>query len=119
MVCGMDIDARDTARRYYSESSRSLKADMAALAQAPGGVVVFTPRLVALLKPVESMSPERWEELHHTPAEADGWYVHLLAGDAAWARQLARTLPPLQWLCFRRGLRNLQPHVYPWQRILL
>lgn len=119
MVGGMDNDARDAARSYYADSSRCLQADMAALAETPGGVVVFTPRLVALLRPVRADSPAIWEQLHASIADADAWYVHLLVGDLALARQLAHTLPPLPQLCFRRGLRDRRPHVLPWHRILL
>lgn len=119
MVHGMDTDARSAARRYYSASSRSLPADMAALARVPGSVVIYTPRLVALLKPVLHHAPERWEHLHDTPEGADGWYVHLLVGDLRLARHIASSLPHLRWLCFRRGLRNPQPHLLPWHRILL
>lgn len=115
----MDTDARDAARSYYTASSRSLRADLAALAQHPGGVVVFTPRLVALLKPVRSDSPESWEQLSHTTTRVDAWYVHLLVGELAWARHLAGSLAPLPRLCFRRGLRNSRPHILPWHRILL
>lgn len=119
MVQGMDTDARATARSYYAGSCRSLQADMAALAMLPGGVALYTPRLVALLRPVHSSAPELWEQLSCPTAGADAWYVHLLAGDLAWARRLARSLPPLPRLCFRRGLRGPQPHVLPWHRFLL
>lgn len=116
---GMDTDARTTARRYYSAARRSLAADLAALGRNPQGVIVFTPRLVALLKPALSAAPQHWEQLADTPAGADAWYVHLLVGDLAMARRMAQMLTPQRWLCFQRGLRNPLPHVYRWQRILL
>lgn len=114
----METDAREQARRYYSRSSRCLQADLAALALNPRGLVYWTPRLVALAKPVHSSSPATWADLHHTPATADGWYVHLLVGDLQWARHLAAHTPPLRWLCYQRGLRNEHAHVLPWRLLL-
>lgn len=49
----------------------------------------------------------------------DAWYVHLLVGNVALARRLAATLPPLEWLCFQRGRRSNQPHIYRWEQLLL
>lgn len=114
----MVTDARATARRYYSYSNRCLAADMAALAQDPRSIIYWTPRLVALAKPVQSSCPEDWSRLTDTPVAADGWYVHLLVGDLTWARQLAKEAPPLRWLCFQRGLRNPEAHVLSWRRFL-
>lgn len=118
MVWGMDTDARDVARRYYSLSHRCLEADMAALAQNSRAIIYWSPRLVALAKPVHSSCPEAWLRLSESPESADGWYVHLLAGDLAWARQLAAATPPLRWLCFHRGLRSPRAHVRLWRCLL-
>lgn len=118
MVCGMDADARIAARRYYAASSRCLAADVAALMQHPDGVVIFTPCLVALAKPVRSSAPERWERLEEHTAAPDAWFVHLLVGDMAAALQLARRFRPLPYICFRRGLRSTRPHVWRRARIL-
>lgn len=111
MVKAMETDARLAAQRYYRGSGRRLQADVAALLRHPGGVVLYSPRLVALMKPVLHHQPERWEQLGEVCAEADGWYVHLLAGDMKWARELVTGLPLLPWLCFRRGLRSHRAHI--------
>ena len=118
MVCGMDNDARTTARRYYADSGRSLQRDWDALCGNPRAVVVWTPQLVALLLPVNSAHAAEWEGLPVDPAGADAWYVHLLAGDLALARELASGLAPLPRLCFRRGLRNHAPHIHPWRAFI-
>ena len=114
----MDTDARDRARRYYSRSTRSLQADLAALSLNPRGLIYWTPRLVVLAKPVQSNCPADWAQLAESPAGADGWYIHLMTGDVQWARHLADSTPPLRWLCFQRGLRSPRPHVLPWRRFL-
>lgn len=114
----MDTDARDTARLYYSRSNRSLQADLAALALNPRGIIYWSPRLVALAKPVLSSCPAAWTRLQDSPATADGWYIHLLTGDLRCARSLAVHTPPLRWLCYQRGLRSERAHVLPWRRIL-
>lgn len=120
MVGGMEADARAAAQHYYQGSGRSLQADVAALLHNPTGVVIYTPRLVVLAKPVLRRESAHWELLHEQPPGADAWYVHLLAGDVAWARRLAvATVAPLPWVCFRRGLRSAQPHVCAWQSLLL
>lgn len=118
MVGGMETDARDMARRYYSRSNRCLQADMAALALNPRALIYWTPRLVALAKPVLSSCPADWPRLQDAPEGADGWYIHLLTGDLQWARRLAQHTPQLRWLCFQRGLRGRRPHILPWRRIL-
>lgn len=118
MVWGMETDARVAARRYYCASDRCLEADLTTLAQNPGGLIIYTPRLVVLAKPVLSHEPRSWELLAELPLAADGWYVHLLVGDVERARQQAAHVPPLRWLCFQRGLRNTRPHVLAWQRFL-
>ncbi len=91
---------------------------MAALAANPRGVVVLMPQLVVLMKPAELCRPERWLELGHSPAAADAWYVHLLAGDLGLARALGRLLEPLPWLCFQRGARSPRLHCRRWARFI-
>ncbi len=91
---------------------------MAALAANPQGVVVFLPRLVALMKPVEHARPQDWLALDTSPHGADAWYVHLLVGDLQWARQIGRSLPAFRWLCFQRGARNACLHRLSWARFL-
>jgi len=118
MVSCVNTDARDIARAYYAGSERCLQKDMAALTSHPGGVVVFLPQLVVLMKPVASSRPETWESLETRSAEEDGWYIHLLTGDLALARRLARLLPVRRWLCFHRGQRHSRPHIRCWERIL-
>lgn len=110
----MDNDARATARRYYAGSTRSLRGDLAALGGNAAGVVVWSPRLVAMLKPAACARAAEWEELEQSPADADAWYVHLLAGDLGLARRLGAMLPALPFLCFRRGLRGPAPHIRRW-----
>ncbi len=118
MVPAMSEDARSSARRYYDGSERSLRVDMAALAANPHGVVVFLPRLVALMKPVESARPETWLALAEHSDGADAWYVHLLVGDLAFARQLGADLPAYPWLCFQRGARSSMLHRWRWARFV-
>ncbi len=114
----MSMDARRIARAYYAHSGRSLCADMHALASNPQGVVVFLPRLVALMKPVEHSRPEGWLELASSPPGADAWYIHLLAGDLEWAREVGRGLPVYPWLCFQRGARSDTLHRWRWERFV-
>ncbi len=114
----MSTDARSMACRYYAGSGRNLGDDMAALAANPQGVVVFLPRLVALMKPVEHARPESWLALGSSPHGADAWYVHLLAGELAWALQLGRSLPAYPWLCFQRGARSTALHRWRWSRVV-
>ena len=110
----MNADARVQAVQYYQAAGRSMAADLEALAQHPQGVVLLMPRLVALMKPVDSSQAESWPELAREFPAADAWYVHLLVGELKLARQLAGALPPLRWLCFQRGLRSTRPHRLPW-----
>lgn len=110
----MNTDARAQAAAYYRAAGRDMEADLRALRQNPQGVVLLMPRLVVLMKPTLSDAPARWQELHHCPAGADAWYVHLLVGDLKLAQQLAGALPPLRWLCFQRGLRSTAPHRLDW-----
>ncbi len=110
----MNTDARAQAAAYYQAAGRNMEHDIAALLQHPQGVVLLMPQLVVLMKPVQSSAPELWEQLEQEPAGADAWYVHLLAGDLQLARRLAAALPPLHWLCFRRGRRSTTPHRLPW-----
>lgn len=114
----MSTDARQTARQYYAAHGRDMGSDIAALLANPQGVVLLSPRLVALLKPVCTRSPEQWTNLEQSPCGADGWYVHLLCGDLALARRLACTLPPLRLLVFQRGGRGERWHSCRWQRVL-
>ncbi len=116
----MSTDARELAALYYAGSGRSMAADVSALSRNPRGVVVVTPRLFALLRPVCSRRPESWaERLAKDDPSADAWYVHLLAGDLRLALQLGRMLPPLPLLCFHRGKRSGRPHRYSWRRVFL
>ncbi len=114
MLRPMSKDARAAAAEYYAGSYRSLESDIAALCRNPQGVVLFSPRLVVLMKPVVSYCAYDWWRLEEAPAEADAWYVHLLAGDVTLALHLAHTLPPLRWLCFQRGRRGTAVHRLPW-----
>lgn len=114
----MESDARLTAQRYYRGSGRSLQADVAALLRNPSGVVIYTSRLVALAKPVLHHTPEHWEQLDESPEGADGWFLHLLVGDLAWAKEIASGMPQLPLLCFRRGIRSTRPHVISAHRFL-
>ena len=118
MLCGMSADARIQARDYYLAAGRDMEEDLAALAAHPQGVLLFTPHLVAMLKPVCSKSVEHWPQLQHIFPQADGWYIHLLVGNLRMARHMAAALPPLQWLCFQRGLRNTTPHRLPWHAFI-
>ncbi len=117
-AAAMSTDARNTARRYYEGSGRRLEDDMAALAANPQGVVVFLPRLVALMKPVEHTESQPWLRLAAPAPQADAWYIHLLVGELAWARLQARSLPPLRWLCYQRGARGSTLYRRSWARFV-
>lgn len=115
----MSKDARELAARYYEGSGRSMAADVAALSRNPRGIIMSTPRLFVLMRPVCSHRPESWaEHLAQDEPEADAWYVHLLVGDLQLALQLGHTLPPLPRLCFQRGTRSGRPHRHNWRRAL-
>lgn len=114
----MSTDAVTAADEYYAAAGRDRVADVSALSANPHGVILICPALVVLMKPVDSTRPQDWEALGESPVEPDGWYVHLLAGDMALARQLAWLLPAYPWVCFRRGRRNARPHRRPWARLL-
>lgn len=119
MLSGMNTDARITALYYYARSGRDAAADVAALMQNPQGVFVFTPELVVLMKPADSSKPADWGKLEQSPADADGWYVHLLCGKLPLARKLAWLLPAYRWVCFQRGSRNAVAHRRSWARMRL
>ena len=114
----MSTDARLIALRYYRGSARHLQDDLEALAANPHGVVVWTPRLVVLMKAAHSQQPQEWLNLAVSPRQADGWYVHLLAGDLSLARRLASMVPEHRWACFQRGKRSAAPHRLSWQRVV-
>ena len=118
MLGGMNSDARIVALRYYHGSERNLQADIEALAANPQGVVVWLPRLVVLMKAADSKKPQQWGNLAESPANADGWYVHLLVGDMSLARRLAQEVPPHHWACFQRGMRSAAPHRLRWKRVV-
>ncbi len=114
----MSTDARLLALRYYRASARHLQTDLAALAANPTGVVLWSPRLVVLMKAAHSQQPQEWLHLAVSPQQADSWYVHLLAGDLSLARRLACMVPEHRWVCFQRGRRSAAPHRLPWQRVV-
>ena len=96
-----------------------MAADVDALCRNPRGIVMSSPRLFVLMRPVCSARPESWaEHLSLDIPAADAWYVHLLAGDLQLARILGHTLPPLPLLCFQRGSRSGRPHRLSWRRAL-
>ncbi len=112
----MDTDARIIAIRYYGGSERRMGEDLAALSDNPEAVIIYMPQLVVLMKPADSKAPGEWERLRETPAGADAWYIHLLAGNLELARKLAQQQQARPWLCFLRGQRNARPHIMNWQR---
>lgn len=114
----MSTDARTEAISYYAQSARNLADDMKALHENPEGVVVWLPQLVVMMKPARRDSPEGWEDLSTTQPGADGWYVHLLTGEVALARELGLLLPELPWLLFQRGQRDEKIHCRSWCRVV-
>lgn len=118
MFMCMQQDARKEAYRYYQESGRKLTEDVEKLIGNPRGVLVFTPELVVLMKPVLLGEELLWGDLADDPPEANAWYVHLLVGDVQLARRMSDSVPPLEWLCFQRGRRNSLLHVYRWSSLL-
>lgn len=112
----MSKDARYRTRLYYQLHGRDLAADCAALQRNPRAAYMWTPQLVAMLKPISSKNLEAAYDLASSPPDADAWYVHLVVGDFACARQLAQHLEPLSLLCFQRGSRGADFHIYDWAR---
>ncbi len=110
-------DARQKARNYYADSDRRLESDLLAFTSSERGIVIFTPRLVVLMKAVDSRDePQLWMD-GPDAATPNSWYVHLLAGDLRLAFCWARGLPPLPFFCFQRGLRGERVHILPWRRL--
>lgn len=118
MLWGMSRDARILAEHYYTGSSRVLSDDLAALGRNPQGVAMYSPMLVALMRPVCSSSPRDWQELATPCPEADAWYVHLLAGELSLALKLGNRLPEFPLLCFQRGARSCVIHRHRWMQTL-
>lgn len=114
----MSRDARVLAAHYYAGSPRRLAADMAALSRNPQGIIMYTPQLVVLMKPVLSGRPQEWQELDTPSPGADAWYVHLLAGELHLALTLGHLLPELPLLCFQRGSRSSIIHRHRWLQTL-
>ncbi len=114
----MNTDATTTAQQYYAWAGRDFAADAYSLALNPQGVMVYTPQLVVMMKPVDSRQPQEWAELAHSPQQPDAWYVHLLVGDMKTARQMAHLVAAYRWVCFQRGRRNTRLHCLSWARIL-
>ncbi len=114
----MNTDARVIAERYYRVGGRELSVDLAALSTNPQGVVIWLPRLVVLMKPVDSRQPGQWDKLSENPVGADGWYVHLLTGELALAGRLMGQVPRLDWACFQRGRRSSAPHRLSWSGLI-
>lgn len=113
----MSTDARQLAAMYYHGSTRRFADDLDALGNHPRGIVLYMPELVVLMKPACSTAPESWEQLESSFGCEDAWYIHLLVGNVALAIRLSRALPPLPWLCFRRGMRGAQVHLYRWAQL--
>lgn len=114
----MSKDARLRTRLYYQRHGRDLTADCADLMRNPRAAFMWTPSLVAMLKPISSTNLEAAFDLATSPPDADAWYVHLVVGDFACARRLAPQLEPLPLLCFQRGSRGAGFHIYNWARAI-
>lgn len=114
----MSKDARINARSYYQSYGRDVGRDFWCLSQDERALVVWLPRLVALMKPVCSSTIHQGVDLECSEPCADAWYVHLLVGDFAFACELAQGLEPLPLLCFQRGSRSARFHVCDWLRFI-
>lgn len=118
MLRFMSTDARVIARQYYATYGRNMCSDISALQANPQGVVLFTPFVVAMLKPIRTDEDLLWMDLAQSPPNPDGWYVHLLCGDLSLARLLAYRLRPLRWLIYQRGVRGTGWRRCLWKSLL-
>jgi hypothetical protein len=89
------------ALRMYARGNRRLEVDLGQYVR--GGYVVARPDLLLLFRPIRVAEPDTWLE---DAAQADGWYVGLLAG-AGGPRAAIREMPyHLPWCCWRRNFRH-------------
>lgn len=110
-------DARHHAIQYYDTSIRTLEADLSELIASARGVFVFTPQLTVLMKAIDLTDEESITNLRKHNRRINAWYVHFLSGDLSLAFEWARSLPPLPYLCFQRGIRSPKLHLLPWSRL--
>lgn len=110
-------DARQKAKHYYAFSVRSLEADLSELIASERGVFVYTPRLTVLMKAVDLADEESITNLRKHNRLINAWYVHFFGGDLSLGFNWARTLTPLPYLCFQRGVRSPKLHLLPWSRL--
>lgn len=119
MIAEQGADARKTARDYYRGSGRNVKDDIAA--HLLKGVVVWTPGLAAMARPVRLEWGDRrvanpfYDE---RGAEYDAWFVHLLCGDLRLASGLAGDMLRFPHIVFQRGLRGSRLRVVEPERFL-
>ncbi len=119
MLAYMSRDARQLAREYYDRHDRDIQQDMQRLSGNSRAFIIWMPQLITLAVPVNHQHPETWTSLALTsPQDSDAWYVHLLIGDLALARELARQAEALPYLCFQRGLRSPRPHIHRFDGII-
>lgn len=74
MLRFMSTDARVIARQYYATYGRNMCSDISALQANPQGVVLFTPFVVAMLKPIRTDEDLLWMDLAQSPPQS-GWLV--------------------------------------------
>ncbi len=119
MLSDMSRDARQLARYYYDRHGRDILQDMQLLSENDRALIIWLPQLIALAIPVNHLYPDSWARLASTsPQDSDAWYVHLLVGDLALARELGKQAEELSFICFHRGARNPRPHIHPFRDII-
>ncbi len=119
MLAVMSRDARQLAHEYYDRHGRDIQQDMQRLSENSRALIIWLPQLIVLAMPVNHHHPERWSSLASTsPQDSDAWYVHLLIGDLALARELGKQVEVLNLLCFQRGLRSPRPHIHRFRDII-
>lgn len=68
------------------------------------GVVISTPRLFLLARPVRSDEPDQWCNLAHIPSEPDAWYIWCAVGSLEELADAGRPyLDGKNLLAFHRG----------------
>lgn len=79
------MDARQETIDYYKGKGRSISQDMVWHAKNPGGVVIWTHRLVVMARPVSlDTNPTHIIEPEWVTREPyDAWYIHIIAGSMA------------------------------------
>lgn len=101
-------DTRTFFINYFLESTRSMYDDLRALRINPGGFVLLSKDFSVMAKRVNSKNEHDWLNLYKEEQNTDAWYIHLMAGSIAKAKEVFKTLPHEPYVVFHRGMRDEQ-----------